>query len=173
MPNLSPHLFDNALNFLYPLTTPRHYKYLVANIKDGLARFVIDKLLNDGLITKDYKDYYQITTYGREVVDGGGYGNYYNSNKPNGVFAELADMGMGTSLARALKHNSEAESKKRYAELSHKIANPKVSRKRKLLNFLAHQDTKTIVQYFVWFIAIITSSVTFFKWVLPYLKEFN
>lgn len=95
MPNLSPQLFDNVLKFLSTRQTKIHYKYVIANAKAEnhfQARLVIEKLLTDGLISKDYQDYYKITLIGRDVADDdGGYLNFSDAMKHNGMGTELSN----------------------------------------------------------------------------------
>lgn len=69
----SSHLFDLALNYLAGLKTKIHHKYIVNNIGHSDARIVIQILEEDGLISKDEKDYYLIMSNGRRVIDNGGY----------------------------------------------------------------------------------------------------
>lgn len=72
----SSQLFDLALNYLAGLKTKIHHKYIVNNIGHSEARIVIQILEQDGLISKDEKDYYLIKSEGRRVIDSGGYQNF-------------------------------------------------------------------------------------------------
>lgn len=171
MHNISPHLFDNALNFLYNRNTKIHYQYVINNIKDGYARLVVEKLINEGLISKDSSDYYKITEIGRDVVNSGGYRNFEAAKKYHGFGSELADIGISTNQPRTINDNSIEELRKQYIEQAYKMANPRVSRKTQFIDFLAHPTTKTILQSTVWLIAIVTFIFSLVKWVLPYLKK--
>ena len=95
MPNLSLHLFDNVLKFLSTRQTKIHYRYLLRSAEaetDFQARMVIEKLLSNGLISKDYKDYYKITLIGRDVADdNGGYRNFSDAMKYHSLDTELSN----------------------------------------------------------------------------------
>lgn len=95
MPNLSPQLFDNALRYLNKQQTKMHHRYVIRSVNaetGSQARLVIDKLINDGLISKDYQDYYKITPMGRDVADdAGGYRNFSDAMKYHGTDIQPID----------------------------------------------------------------------------------
>lgn len=169
MPNLSPQLFDNALSYLDHQQTKVHYKYVVNNIKDSAARLVIEKLLNEGLIKKvENSDYYKITEFGRDVVNGGGYRHYADAkdyHAPSTVRYDTMRKISGINQVLKRKQSEQILLPVPPVEKKNKI--------RKVLDFLAHPDTKTVIQTIVWIIAILTGAITFFKWVLPYLNHLN
>lgn len=49
----------------------------------------------------------------------------------------------------------------------------KKSRKRKILDFIGHQDNKNLMQWSVWTIAFIGGLIAFFNWILPYIKSLD
>jgi len=169
MSNPSPQLFDKALTYLKRQQTKVHHKYLLNNINDSDASVVIEKLSNEGLIKKvDNSDYYKITEFGRDVADGGGYRNYADAKEyhvPSTVSYDL--------MRKISEVNHVSETNHGEQILLPILLIKKKNRSRKILDFLAHSDTKTVIQTLVWIIAILTGAMTFFKWVLPYLNHLN
>ncbi|MFW0718704.1 hypothetical protein [Pedobacter sp. N23S346] len=166
MPNLSPLLFDRALNFLYNRTTKIHHKYVVSNIKDNSARLVIESLVHDGLIKVDSTDYYTITQFGRSVVDGGGYRNFSDFK----AYDEPQVIPYDTM--RDISQFVKANERKAGDPILLSDTNPKKSRARKILDFFAHPDTKTVLQTMVWMITIFGAVLAVVKWVIPWVKSF-
>lgn len=173
MPNLSPLLFDRALNFLYNRPTKIHHKYVVSNIKDNSARLVIESLVHDGLIKVDSTDYYSITQFGRSVVDGGGYRNFSDFK----AYDEPQVIPYDTM--RDISQFVKANERKAGDPILFPDTNPKKSRARKTLDFFAHPDTKTVLQTIVWLktilgviIAIVIAVIAIVKCVIPWVKSF-
>lgn len=223
MPSLSAEHLDNVLNFLLTKRdVPIQYRVVLKSVKaenDSVARFVIDKLVSQGLISKDYRGFVKIEQRGIDFINSGGFQNIKNANTLPSLGTALSNATsnfMDFSEARKKNPNAvgytdkplpfggsypnnqpvrkltvvpidefvvlnqpkkQVEDEPKYIDNSIQMPlslEPKVSRKRKFLDFIGHPDNKNVMQWIVWVLTIIVTGTaavllvfTFFKWVIP------